>query len=201
MPGDQVAVASAVLMISRRRASTEMAGAIIAHHHMGWYSISGGLGIRPESTVTVTNGGPANVRGRGRGHLGKNRSEDEAEAGTLGGGTGPQAVIVTVTGTAFVTGGAKLQCRRLTALTDRFRFTTAHALSVGWYGNALLYYCICTTESQAPVFGDLIHLIRAIRRDRNVLKHLGRGVRVINTLEPPLPGHYDIFFPLPRPHL
>ena len=179
MPGDQVAVASAVLMISRRHASTEMAGAIIAHH-MVWYSISGGVGTRPEGTVTATNGGPANVQDRGRGHLGKSRSEDEAKAGTLGGGTGPQAVIVTVTGTAFVTGGAKLQCRRLTS-TDRFRFTTAHALSVGWYGNALSYYCICTTESQAPVFGDSIHLIRAIRRDKNVLKHLGRGVRVINT--------------------
>jgi hypothetical protein len=110
MPGLLVAVASAVLMISRQHVGTEMARAIVAHH-MGWYSISGTLRIRPESAVTATNGDPANVQGRGRGHLGKDRSKGEAKAGTLGGGTGPRVAIVTVTGTAFVTGGAKLQCR------------------------------------------------------------------------------------------
>jgi hypothetical protein len=84
IPGVQVAVASAVVMILRRRVSTEMArlmaGATGAHR-MGWYSISGMLGIPPESTVTVTNGGPANAQGQDQGHLGQDRSKGEAKAG------------------------------------------------------------------------------------------------------------------------
>ena len=121
MPGLLVAVASAVLMISRRHVSTEMARTIVTHH-MGWYSTSGTLRVRPESTVTATNGDPANVQGRGRSHPTKDGSEGGAKAGTLGGGTGPRAATVTVTD--FVTDGAKSHCK-----TRRFRlgFLTAHS--------------------------------------------------------------------------
>ena len=101
-----VAVASAVLMVLRRHESTEK-GREIGVHHMGWYSISGTLRIHHEGTMTVTNGGLADVQGQGP--LAKGRSEDEAKVGTWGGRAGPQAAIVTVTG--FVTGGAKLQCK------------------------------------------------------------------------------------------
>jgi hypothetical protein len=103
MPGVQVAVASAVVMILRRHVGTEMARATGAHR-MGWYSISGMLGIPLESAVTVTSGVPANVQDQGQGHLGQERSDGEAKAGTLGGGA-----IVTVTD--IVTDGAKLRCK------------------------------------------------------------------------------------------
>jgi len=86
---------------------------------------------------------------------------------------------VTVTVTGFVTGGAELRCKRRFALTDRLRLTTA-MYSIVTVGMGM--QC-CTTvpvllvfESEGPVFYALIHLIRAIRRDRNLLKHLGRGV-------------------------
>lgn len=101
-----VAVALAVLMVWKRHESTEKARAI-GVHHMGWYSISGMLRIHREGTVTAMNGGLADVQGQGP--LAKDRSEDEAKAGTWGGRAGPQAAIVTVTG--IVTGGAKLHCK------------------------------------------------------------------------------------------
>ena len=99
MPG--VAVVSAVVMILKQHESTgmTMAGAIEARR-MRWYSISGMPRIHPEGTVTVTNGGRADVRGQGR--LAKGGSVGTAEAGTWGGG--PQTASVTVTD--FVTGGA-----------------------------------------------------------------------------------------------
>ena len=81
MPGRLVAVASAVLMILRRLASTEMARTIVKHH-MGWYSTFKTRGTRPESTVTARNGDPANVQGLGRGLPAKDRNAGEAKAGT-----------------------------------------------------------------------------------------------------------------------
>jgi hypothetical protein len=121
-------VASAVVMILKQHRSTGMmmTGAIEARR-MRWYSISGMLRIHPEGTVTVTNGGRAEVQGQG--HLTKEGSVGAAEAGTWDDRGGPQTAIGSVSVTDFVTGGAnrtsELQCNN--ALTDRFRSVTARS--------------------------------------------------------------------------
>ena len=56
-------------------------------------------------------------------------------------------------------------------------------------------------ESEGPVFYDLIHLIRAIRRYRNVLKHLGRRGRNVHQHPRIIPDHHDLLLSLSRPHL
>jgi hypothetical protein len=106
MPG--VAVASEVVMISKRPGSTEVAvggagASAIEAHPMRWYSISGMSRIQPEDTVAVTNGSRADVQGQGQGHLAREGIGGAAvEAETRDGGGGPQ----TATETGFVAGGA-----------------------------------------------------------------------------------------------
>jgi hypothetical protein len=78
-----------------------MMAAAIEVRRMRWYSTSG---IHPEGTVTVTNGGRADVRGQGR--LTKGGSVGAAEAETWDDRGGPQTATVTGTVTDFVTGGA-----------------------------------------------------------------------------------------------
>jgi hypothetical protein len=104
MPG--VAVVSAVVMTLKPQGSTGMmvAGAIEARR-MRCYSISGMLRTHPDGTVTVTNGGRANVQGQGR--LAKEGSGGAAEAGTWDDRGGPQTAIGT--GSDFVTGGANFR--------------------------------------------------------------------------------------------
>ena len=112
----EVAVVSAVVMILKPHGGTgmTMAGAIEARH-MRWYSISGLPRIHPEGTMTVTNGGRADVQGRGR--LAKEGNIGVAEAGTWDDRGGPQTAIVTVTD--FVTGGANFRFLCNSATLDR----------------------------------------------------------------------------------
>lgn len=104
----EVAVASAVVMILKPRGSTGiMMAGVIEAHRTRWYSISGTLRIHLEGTVTVTNGGRADVQGQSR--LAKEGSVGAAEAGTWDDRGGPQTAIGTVTETDFVTGGANFR--------------------------------------------------------------------------------------------
>jgi hypothetical protein len=104
----EVAVASAVVMILKPHGSTGITRAgVIEARRTRWYSISGTLRIHLEGTVTVTNGGHANVQGQGR--LTKEGSVGAAEAGTWDDRGGPQTAIGTVRETDFVTGGANFR--------------------------------------------------------------------------------------------
>lgn len=114
-------------MILKRRDGTGMAHAI-GVHPMGWYSISETKGIHPESTVTATNGEPANVQGQGQGRLVNVNDESGggAKAGTRTGGEEPQMAIVTVTVTGFVIGDAR---RSVQTKPDAYAYTTARMQS------------------------------------------------------------------------
>ena len=83
----RVAVALAVVMISKQQAGTGMVR-VIGAHRMAWFSTSGRIGIHPESTVTAMKGDPANVQGQGQGRLVNDVSGGEARAGTRTGARG-----------------------------------------------------------------------------------------------------------------
>ena len=119
---------SADVMILKPHESTGIAMAdAIEARRMKCYSISGILRIHLEGTVTVTNGGHADVQDQG--HLAKEGSASEAEAGTWDDRGGPQTAVETVTETDFVTGGAnfRVPVQPKKTLTDRFRSAAARS--------------------------------------------------------------------------
>jgi hypothetical protein len=107
-----VAVASAVVMIWKRRAGTGIVGALGALR-TGWFSIPRMTRARPGNTATTTNEGPADVQGRGRPTTAEYAGEVVALAEMETTGTGIAIVtvtaIVTATVTRFVIEGAKAQ--------------------------------------------------------------------------------------------
>ena len=165
-----VAVASAVVMISKRHGDTGIVGAVGALH-TGWCSILRMTRTRPGSTATETNEGLADVQGHPMTAENGGEAVVEMETRATGMGKAIVTVTLTVTVTKFVTEGA--EGVPVQTICGRHLDSDQYCIAVrpkrdGWEGKCMTYRDKTATaiqrqlspnfESQLPERSYLIRL-------------------------------------------